>query len=278
MTGALIAELMKLVRHRATWGLVWIFPLGVTAVFLLGLAFRYSAATFAHGGFMPPTAASWIASTAAVWKVAGSGPGRFLVGAFTALAFGGEYGWNTWKLIVPHRRRLELIAAKYLVVLGLLLASIGLGAVLSVLFGALGSSLNGAGLPEGIDLGSLLVVQARAALTTLLPILLSMGYASAGAIVLRSTLGGAIVSIAAVVVEGILGAAAPLLNPTLFLALPTYHLRNLASWIETGAPAGQLLSSGLVQLGWPQSLLDIAAWTILLFGLTAIVFERQDLN
>jgi ABC-2 type transport system permease protein len=162
MTGALIAELMKLVRHRATWGLVWIFPLGVTAVFLLGLAFRYSAATFAHGGFMPPTAASWIASTAAVWKVAGSGPGRFLVGAFTALAFGGEYGWNTWKLIVPHRRRLELIAAKYLVVLGLLLASIGLGAVLSVLFGALGSSLNGAGLPEGIDLGSLLVVQARA--------------------------------------------------------------------------------------------------------------------
>ena len=167
MKGALIAELMKLIRHRATWGLVWIFPLGVTVLFLLGLAFRHTSGTFVHGVLMRPTAASWIASTAVVWKVAASGPGRFLVGAFTALAFGGEYGWNTWKLIVPHRRRLELIAAKYLVVLGLLMFSIGVGAALSVVFGFVGSVVNGDGMPEGIDFGSLVMVQARTALAAL---------------------------------------------------------------------------------------------------------------
>ena len=275
MTGAAIAELMKLVRHRATWGLVWIFPLGVVVIFLLSLAFHN--AGFNARGMMQPTAASWIAGTATVWKVA-AGPGRFLIGAFTALAFGGEYGWNTWKLIVPHRRRLELIAAKYVVVLGLLMMSVAVAAALSVLFGFIGSSLNGGGLPQGVDAGSLLIVQARAALATLLSILLTMGYASVGAIVMRSTLAGAIVAVAAVVAEGILGAVAPLLNPTLFLLLPTYHLRNLESWIETGAAAVQLLSSGLVQSPWPQSLIDVGGWIILLFAITVVVFERQDLN
>lgn len=277
MTGALTAEFMKLVRHRATWGLVWIFPLGVIAFFLLSLAVHPTGGLSINGRIMQPTATIWMAGTAAVWKVAGSGPGRFLIGAFTALAFGGEYGWNTWKLIVPHRRRMELIGAKHLVVLGLLMASVAFAAVLSVVFGFIGSLLNG-GLPDGVDAGALLIVQSRAALTTLIAILLTMGYASAGAIVLRSTLGGAIVSIAAVVIEGVLGAAAPLLNPTLFLSLPTYHLKNLDSWIETGAAAIQPLSTGLEQAAWPQSLIVVAAWTVLLFALAAIVFEQQDLN
>ncbi len=277
MMGAVAAEAMKLVRHRATWGLVWIFPLGVVIVALLSLALPHGHSRLGHLGSptLPPQI--WIAGTTTIWKVAASGPGRFLVGAFTALAFGGEYGWNTWKLIVPHGRRPVLIAAKYGVVLGLFIASWALAAALSVILGLLVASI-GDGAPSGITLAALATAHAHAALPALGSTLLTMGYASVGAVVLRSTPGGAIVAVAAVVVEGLAGLIAPLINPMLFLSLPTYHLRNLQSFIETGGPASQLLSSGVTQGPWCVSLAVLGAWIVGLYAIAAVVFERQDLN
>ena len=38
-----------------------------------------------------------------IWDVPDNAVGRYLICAFVAVVFAGEYGWNTWKLIVPHR-------------------------------------------------------------------------------------------------------------------------------------------------------------------------------
>jgi ABC-2 type transport system permease protein len=133
--------------------------------------------------------------------------------------------------------------------------------------------------PAGITAGALLSAHGRSALATLVATLLTVGYASLAGVVLRSTLGGAIVAVAAVTVEGLAGTFGPfLLDRNLYLALPTFHLRNLSSWIISGFGAVQPLPSGLVQQPWTVSLAIVAAWIVVLWGVAIAWFERQDLN
>lgn len=275
--GVFVAETLKLSRNRAVWGLVWIFPILFTVFFVIGLMIQLGHGVESRLG-AAPLAAAWIAETTGGWKAAASGPARLLIGAFAALAFGGEYGWNTWKLIVPHRRRLWLIAAKYVVVVGLLMAAFLAMAILAVIFGFLGPAIRGLPVSDGIGFGALLAAHARMALVALISTLLSVGYGSAAAVVLRSTLGGAIVSVVAVTAEGALGATGPLLNRTLFLALPSYHIANLNSWILNGFAAPAILPSGILQLPWTTSLAVVGSWIVVLFAVTTITFDRQDLN
>jgi ABC-type transport system involved in multi-copper enzyme maturation permease subunit len=275
--GALTAEFSKMLRHRALWGLVWIFPIGLTLLFVLGMLLRNAHPV--HPPSMRMSADIWIDGTTVVWKVAGIALGRYFVGAFTALVFAGEYGWNTWKLIVPHRRRLDLIAAKYAVVVGLLMLSFAIASVLAIALNIISPMVTGATPPpDGITVGALLAAHGRSALAALVSTLLTVGYASLASILLRSTLGGAVVAVAVVTAEGLASAFAPLLDPTLFLALPSYHLRNLTSWIVSGRAAVQLLPSGMIQDPWTTSLAWIAAWTVVLWVAAIVTFERQDLN
>ncbi len=117
MLDAIRAEAIKLRRHRATWLMVWIYPIGVL---LIQLAQLIRDLLRAPGANAPVTAAVWIHQTVGVWSVPPSTPGRFLIAGFAALAFAGEYGWNTWKLVIPARQRWQLIAAKWVVIAGLL--------------------------------------------------------------------------------------------------------------------------------------------------------------
>lgn len=276
MRGVLTAEVLKLTRHRAIWGLVWIFPLGIVAIYLFAQFVRATHPAIPHRG--PETADKWIADLAVSWMIAESAFGRYLIAAFAALAFGGEYGWNTWKLIAPHRRRAALIAAKFIVVVGLLMLAFILAAILLLGLGALSSLTRPEPMPAGITLDAILRVHAAAALSTLASTLLTVGYASAAAIAMRSMVGGTIAAVAAVTIEGLLGLFAPLLDRNLYLALPTYQLHNLQTWIKTGLAAAQPLPSGLVQLSWTVSLGVVGAWIVGLWALTFVLFERQDLN
>lgn len=277
MLGALTAETMKLWRHRGLWGLVWIFPLGLALLILLSFGIEFS-----HGAAMrlrpPPTADSWINDTQLGWRIIGSGPARLLIGAFAALAFGGEYGWNTWKLITLHRRRLMLILSKYLVVLGLLLVASLIMALILLLLGLVSPALRGQPMPQGVTFGALLAAHGKAALAALFPVLLSIGYGSLAAILTRSMLGGAIVSVAAVTAEGLANTFAPILDKTLYLALPSYHLTSLTGWIMAGGPSPRPLPSGILSEDWKVSLAFVLAWIVALCAGAAIAFDRQDLN
>jgi len=282
MLDVLSAETLKLTRHKASWFLVWIYPIGLALIFLLAIA----AALVVD---QPPSHDSlqqWVAGTAIIWSLPGNTLGRYLIAAFVAVAFAGEYGWNTWKLIVPHRSRTALIAAKYIVVTLLLASAFILSAIVTTLGAWLHALAGGDVVPAGITAGLLLKAHGSGALAALAPALLTIGYASLAAVLTRSTIAALVVSLVAVSVEGLLFAFAPLLYfkaPGLiwFLhhVLPGYHLANLKHWITDGTVYESAFpTAGVIALGWPVSLAALAAWIGGLAALTLASFRRQDIN
>jgi ABC-2 type transport system permease protein len=212
--------------------------------------------------------------------------GRYLIAAFTAIVFAGEYGWNTWKLVVPHRARTALIAAKFALVLGLLLLALLLGAVVSVAMSGLDDAVMGLPLPIGLTPGLILKAHGTAALVAFPWLLLTVAYAGLAAILTRSTLGAAIVALVAITAEQMFGNFAPVLALyaprlvwALYQMLPAYHLANLTGWIEQGqALRASFPLLGVVALGWTISLATLAGWIVALGGLTFAAFRRQDIN
>ena len=281
MLEALSAEAMKMRRHKATWFLVWLYPIAFTIIFLIAIGAGLA-------GFESPasrTAEDFAEDSAMIWFVPGNSLGRYLIAAFVAVLFAGEYGWNTWKLIVPHRSRTSLIAAKYAAALLLFAIAFALTAVVTTLLTWLDAFLN-ASVPEGITVGALLEVHAKAALSALPPILVTIGYASLAAVLTRSTIAALVIAIVATTLEQLVAGFGPMLSvkfpalaPALFHALPGYHLSNLAEWIRDGVAESVPFPGGkVVALGWATSLAVVAAWVAALFGAVFAVFRRQDLN
>ena len=153
MLDSISAELLKFRGHRATWGLVWIWPIGVVLLLLLAIAIQVAKGEVGQ----PETGAGWIADAVGFWTVPAEPLGRYLICAFVAVVFAGEYGWNTWKLIVPHRARHSLIAAKYVVALVLLACGFALGAALFNLLSWLKDLATGTPRVHGRDVVAVLV-------------------------------------------------------------------------------------------------------------------------
>jgi ABC-2 type transport system permease protein len=282
MPDALSAELLKLRRHKATWFLVWLYPILFTILFLLTIAVGMA-------GLEPPdhqALPSWLAQTAIPWRIPGNGLGRYMMAAFIAVVFAGEYGWNTWKLIVPHRSRNALIAAKYGAVLLLFAAAFVLSALISLAGTWADDVLTGDVIPGGITAGGLLRVHGEAALAAFAPFLVTLGYASLASVLTRSTLAGLVIALVAVTAEQLvfafgpaLAMKAPAIAWALYHALPGYHVDNLASWIQHAAPLQTPFPTGsTVALSWPVSLAAVLAWLLLLIGGTFAAFRRQDIN
>ena len=282
MLEALAAESLKLGRHKATWFLVWIYPILFTIIFLIAIAVGMAGAD-------PPDSQrldEWIGETALIWGVPGNSVGRFMIAAFVAVVFAGEYGWNTWKLVVPHRSRSALIAAKYALVLILLTSSFALTALITVFGSWAEDVLTGDTVPAGITASALAAEHGRAALTALAPALLTIGYASLAAILTRSMVAALVISIVVVSIEQLLFNFAPMLSARfpsliwgLYHGLPGYHLANLGHWTGEGAAHSVAFPSGaVVGLGWTTSLAVLGAWIAGLIGATFALFRRQDIN
>jgi ABC-2 type transport system permease protein len=283
MLDAISAEALKFRRHRATWGLVWIWPIGLAIIWLLAIG-----VDLANGGGETrgePTAAGWIADAVSFWNVPGHPLGRYLIGAFVAVVFAGEYGWNTWKLIVPHRARGTLIAAKYIVALALLAIGFTLAAILFNAFGWVEDVVTGDSVPAGIAASALLKAHALAALACVAPVVLTTAYVSLAAILTRSTVGALVIGLVITTLEQLFRSFAPLLEPyappvvgALYQALPGYHLANLGSWLTEGRVLEIPFPSGAFTMAPATSLGVAAAWIAVLVGLTFRSFRRQDIN
>jgi len=277
------AEALKLRRHRATWMLVWIFPIGVLVISLIAMAVQMARNEPASSA---PELGVWLDNATDFWDAMGSDIVRFLVIAFVATAFAGEYRWNTWKLIVPHRARATLIAAKYLVTLGLIYTAFLAAALIMNAIGWLEDILVGDPIPEGITFLNLLQAHWIGFLSGLPTILFTVALASFLAILFRSTTGALIAGIAIVIMETLFLNFAPVLSiylpgitETLFQILPGYHLANLSNWIlESSAREAMFPPNETIAYGWAPSLAIAAAWTAALVGLTFWRFGRQDIN
>lgn len=279
MLELLHAERIKLLRHRAVWFLVWVFPILITAVLAGVTAYQMIKGQSPDLG-PPDTAASWIRESTFPWQILANPIPRYLLAAFTAIAFGGEYSWNTWKLVGPHRSRSALLAAKYLSVLMLFALTLALTALL----GTIGLWANGVltndPIPKGVELPALLAANGRAASLAALTVLLTVAYASAGAILTRSTIAGLVIAIVAITAEALIGQLGPrLLSPVIFQLLPSYHLNNLESWLSEGKAFVQKFPEGRVlSLAWGWSLAACLLWAGGLIAVTVAAFRRQDLN
>lgn len=282
MLDAVRAEALKLRRHRATWLMVWIYPI-VVALIVAGV--------LVHDAFAPPsaaerleTAARWIRDSAFVWDIPKSPPGRFLIAGFVAVVFAGEYGWNTWKLIIPARARWQLIAAKWTIAIGFLVLALVL-ADLIVLLGSWIQVLGGEKLPAGVTLAAIADAHLHAGASALLPILYTVAFAAMFAILTQSILATMILSIAIVILEGLLlpigimaYGHAPALTAGLIKLLPFYHMANLNAWARG---AGLVLPLGpgvMLAMSWAASLAALMAWIAAAGAATQVRFLRQDLN
>jgi ABC-type transport system involved in multi-copper enzyme maturation permease subunit len=282
MLNALSAEALKMRTHKATWFLVWLYPLLFTALFAIGITIGLV------GGEQPDqsTLADWIDETAIAWNVPGNSVGRYLIAAFVAVVFAGEYGWNTWKLIVPHRARASLIAAKYALVLILLVGTFVLTGLITTLGTWLDDVLTGDTMPAGITAAGILKAHWIGFLGAIGPILVTIAYASLAAVLTRSTIAALVIAIVLTTIEQIVFNLAPVLSinfPTLihflYHVLPGYHLGNLDSWVSEGsAYRGEFPSGRVVALSWVTSLAMVAGWVISLVTATFAAFKRQDIN
>ena len=283
MRDAIAAEWMKLARHRAAWGLVWIWAIGVTAFGLLAIMIDVANGPGDSGG--PRSAAAWIGNMTGLWQAPGQAFGRYLIGAFVAVAFAGEYGWNTWKLIVPHRARSSLIAAKYACAVALLFCGFVLAALLFNLLGWIEDVITGDPIPPGITAAALARAHGLGALAALPPILLTTAYVSLAAILTRSTVAALVIGLVVTTAEQAFRGLAPMLEPYapglidgLYRLLPGYHLANLAGWIGGNGVLQIPFPSGPFSMPVAASAAILAGWIVLLVALTFTSFRRQDIN
>jgi ABC-2 type transport system permease protein len=282
MLEALSAEALKMRTHKATWFLVWLFPIALSIVMLITIGAGIAGFDPADG----PNAADWIEDTTIIWFVPNNAVGRYLICAFVAVIFAGEYGWNTWKLIVPHRRRASLIAAKYALTILLFAISFVLTAVLLTGLNFADDALTGDTVPAGLTAALLWDTHSKAALAAVAPVLISIAYASLAAILTRSTIAALVIAIVATTIEQVIVGFGPQLYTKfpsivwpLYHALPGHHIASLAEAIREGAALKRGFPGGLVvDLSWTTSLGILIAWIAALCGATLAAFKRQDIN
>jgi ABC-2 type transport system permease protein len=283
MLDALAAERLKLTRHKATWFLVWLYPILFLVAYLIAVA-----VAAAHGGASAkvPGAGEWIAQTVIIWNLPDQTIGRLLIGAYVAVVFAGEYGWNTWKLVIPHRSRISLLTAKFALVIALFVITFALTAGISLLFTWLEGAVRGRAIPDGVTVHAILEAHGRAALAGLAPFLFTLASVGLAAILTRSTVAALVIGVVVAILEKLFVQLGPFLAPyapglvwSLYHALPGYHLVNLASWIGERAPHKTPFPDGrVVALAWTTSLAVAAAWTAGLGAATFAAFKRQDIN
>ncbi len=282
MLDALRAETLKLSRHRATWMMVWIYPIGVSLIlaFLLGRDILIGPAAT-----VPTTAADWIGNSTIVWSAPQSGIGRFLIAGFASLVFAGEYGWNTWKLIIPARRRWQLVAAKWAASAGLVLAGFVIADLIGLATTQLRAFIGAAAIPEGVTLSGTLAAHASAMGAALVPIAYTVAFAGLFAVMTTSILASVILSIAMLFLEqlllpiGLLASAyAPSLSRLVLEILPFYHMANVVAWTKGPGLALPLDAVSRIALPWSTSLAAVIAWTAVAGIATMVRFDRQDLN
>jgi ABC-type transport system involved in multi-copper enzyme maturation permease subunit len=282
MLEALSAEALKMRSHKATWFLVWLFPIAFTIIMLLMIG----AGIMGFEAPEQPDVADWIENTTMIWFVPNNAIGRYLISAFVAVIFAGEYGWNTWKLIVPHRRRTSLIAAKYALVVMLFAISFVLTAALLTGLSLADDALTGDTIPPGLNFAMLWDAQGKAALAAVAPVLISVAYASLAAVLTRSTIAALVIAIVATTIEQVVVGFGPRIYiefPSivwpLYHVLPGHHIASLSECIREGSALKRDFPGGLVvRYSCTASLAILLAWIAALWGATFAAFRRQDIN
>ncbi|GAB5490764.1 MAG: hypothetical protein Phog2KO_09790 [Phototrophicaceae bacterium] len=199
----------------------------------------------------------------------------------SAISFGGEYNWKTWKNILPRHQRSQIIISKFIVIiLGILIAiqATGLMTYIGAWEYALVTGIpfnNGAWGDGIIPFWTQYIVMTFCLLATYL---LGAIYASIASIRFQSISAGIVIGVTVAFADTIAQATFNLLSRLLTIEsiadiasfLPQYNIQNILSWITTGAPVYRwnlFMSSSLVLI-----------WIGAGVGLAVYLFRIQDIE
>lgn len=278
MLNLISAEWRKLLPHKGTWLLVWIYPVLLLVILTIAL--------LAEGAGGQQSAQSWMEDSGAIWYVPTITLGRYLIAAYFALVFAGEYGWNTWKLVVPHAPRWKLIGAKYLVATALLYLAWIAAAMISLALMLIDAAATGEAIPKGVTALGVLETHYTMIKMGIAPMLIAALYASLAAVVTRSTLASLIISLVLITIDELYGHLCAWISAfgiewpsLLYRVLPGYHLDNMSRFLERGVPARIELATGtVIEYSFMTSYLALTVWVVGLAAATLWVFRRQDIN
>jgi hypothetical protein len=283
------AEVYKIIGHRwATGCFIWIWPglaLGFSVVVpliaLLSKTLRDDIAT-------EPTL--WTESMISVWFIPNNPVGRLILLGFTAVLFGGEYQWNTWKNVVPRSSRVPLILIKFLAVAVFVVFAFSLMSVIWTIGNGVLVKIAGADYGPVVSADVLETFAGDYSLqvfTTFVSVIISAGYAAAAAMLTRSILGSIIVSFVLSIAETFSFIAFALISWVSgidsvlgwYRYTPTYNIGNVTTLIADNQRATvELLSEKEVSLSLEASLLVLAIYVFGLMALTAFAFQKQDIT
>jgi hypothetical protein len=293
MINLLIAEGKKTVwNYLLTGFLVWAYPVGMSAFYLLMLAGGLLSRDWLLG-LMRSASGMWTEDAIGSWGIVLAFPftvlTRLMPLAFMAAVFAGEYQSAMWKILIPRSRRAHLILAKMTVVIALIAASIVTTSVVSVaLQGAVRRLVGLAYLPavSGGDIASFAVRYGQTALLGILALIILAAMAALAAVLSRSVLGSLLAAFGFSTVDSLSMYLLLLLSRMfsapglvdLYRFAPQYNLDNAQSWFRTGAAVRLPIEGFSARPDLAFSLGMLALWAAGLTALMLAVFQRQDIT
>jgi ABC-type transport system involved in multi-copper enzyme maturation permease subunit len=281
------AEWQKLAGHRWASGLlIWLFPVGATALMIIGLLVAFfSPDTVANLGL---PVAQWPAQMINFWQISGNPLARLMLMGFAAVTFGGEYQWQTWKNVVPRQSRTALVLVKF-VTLGLFITiSFGVGSVVWGMGLLAIAALTGGEtslLPAYGSWADFLASYGITAVVSFAAVMIAVSYAVIGALLTRTVLGAAIVGFTATMMEELSPLFVLILERVtgwesvldLYRLTPTFTLSNISSWLSNGR-AFTLTGLDYTPAGLGFSVLVLIGWLLGLLLAATLIFRRQDIT
>lgn len=287
------AELRKLFGHRMlTSFTVWIFPVGIGAFLVIAIALSFVLETPARAMALT-SSGSWIRDAAGIWRAVTAFPanvfGKLIPLSFMAAAFAGEYALGTWRNMLPRTHRVAILAAKT----GALILVLSISFLITSVLTPVGFAILRA--RAGLDYGpawnantlrDMLASYGQEMLLGLFGLLLLAGFAALATLLTRSILGGLLGSFGLSVLEPMSFALLVLVSRVfdwpsiveLYRFTPSFNLDNARTWFLEGHAFQSPLAKITQAPSLAGSLLLVAAWIVVVLGLAAWIFNRQDIS
>lgn len=287
------AELRKLLGNPMLTGFtVWIFPVGIGAFLVIGIALSFVLKT--PGQAMALTSSGdWTQDASGIWRAVTAFPlnilGSLLPLAFMAVAYAGEYAWGTYRNVLPRAHRVAVLAAKTAALVLVLSAAFIVTSILTPLGFAILRQRAGFEYGPALNLDAVAdfaVHYGQEMLLGVMGLLVLAGFAALAAVLTRSILGGLLAGFGLSVLEPMSFAALVLLSRVfdwpsvveLYRFTASYNLDNARSWFLDGRAFQSPLAEITQAPSLAGSLLIVAVWIVVLLGASAWLFNRQDIG
>lgn len=284
------AEWLKIAGNRyATAFLMWIFPMSALAFSfgaILLLMFSSDLRVQQEAIGIDP----WYTTLINTWSIINNEFGRYIIVAFAAVVFAGEFQYGTWKNLITRRARATMIVNKFVtlavfVTTAFVMTTLIMGVSTGVAALIMGESY---GAVNGETIGIFLADYPAQMFVTLATAFIAAGYAAILAMSLRNILAAAIGGVLFTIGEQAILLPLTLLDNLLdiqaywvYQLMPTFNLSNISNWTTNNA-AYMPFGGSETALEWfdpvslGASLVIVCVWIAGLIALTAWRFSRAD--